>query len=326
MIAAGFPRQAAFVASMASACNDHMYGGSPGTGSGSRVASAREHLGRGVHADHLVAERRQVRGVAAGTVGGVESDPDGEAVEDLAHDGLLDVEEVIPRLVVERCPPVVAFARRDGTRLDPVAQLLTRMQERLDLAKPGEGEVPVLLAGERSQQGYPLQAEEIRQWMLVDHGRVDARILIDLLAFPQPAERVRLCAMARPDPGPDMRRLADQFVGMMRELEWELDYSEESVRTLEDMIDRQFADWWLWPRKAVAKKNLPIASLVGAYLGEVMIRHIGGRWGWMPDFDVAAVELPSGTWTSPPAKAQKRFLSGEEDNLLFYYQALKASA
>ena len=46
--------------------------------------------------------------------------------------------------------------------------------------------------------------------------------------------------MARPDPGPNMKRLADEFVQSMRDLDWELDYSEQSVRTLEDMIDRHF--------------------------------------------------------------------------------------
>jgi hypothetical protein len=44
----------------------------------------------------------------------------------------------------------------------------------------------------------------------------------------------------------------------------------------------------------------------------------------MPDFDVAAVQLPSGTWTSPPAKAQKRFLNSKEDDLVFYYEALSS--
>ncbi len=123
-----------------------------------------------------------------------------------------------------------------------------------------------------------------------------------------------------------MQRLADDFVRSMRDFDWELDYSEQSIRMLEEMIDRQFADWRPWRSGKVAKKNLPIASLVGAYLGEVMIRHVGGHWGWMPDFDVAAVQLPSGTWTSPPAKAQKRFLNGKEDDLVFYYEALKSQA
>jgi hypothetical protein len=131
--------------------------------------------------------------------------------------------------------------------------------------------------------------------------------------------------MARPDPGPDMKRLAAEFVAAMRDLGWELDYSEQSVRTLEEMIEQQFEDWRPWRTGKVAKKNLPIASLVGAYLGEVMIRHLGGHWGWMPEFDVAAIQLRSGTWTSPPAKAQKRFVNGTGDNLAFYYEALKTS-
>lgn len=79
-----------------------------------------------------------------------------------------------------------------------------------------------------------------------------------------------------------MKRLSDEFVGLMRDLDWKLDYSEESVQTLEEMIEQQFGDWRPWRRGKVAAKNLPVASLVGAYLGEVMIRHFGRHWGWMP--------------------------------------------
>jgi hypothetical protein len=92
-----------------------------------------------------------------------------------------------------------------------------------------------------------------------------------------------------------MKRLAEEFVALMRGLGWELDFSERSVRTLEEMVEQQLEDWRPWRSGKVAKKNLPIASLVGAYLGEVMIRHLGGHWGWMPEFDVAAIQLPSGT-------------------------------
>jgi hypothetical protein len=79
-----------------------------------------------------------------------------------------------------------------------------------------------------------------------------------------------------------MRRLADAFVGSMRDLDWELDYSEESVQTLEAMIDRQLEDWRPLRSGKVAKRNLPVASLVGAYLGELMIRHLGGHLGVGP--------------------------------------------
>jgi hypothetical protein len=46
--------------------------------------------------------------------------------------------------------------------------------------------------------------------------------------------------MVRPNPGPDMKRLADEFVELMQDLGWELDYSEASVQTLENMITTQF--------------------------------------------------------------------------------------
>lgn len=48
--------------------------------------------------------------------------------------------------------------------------------------------------------------------------------------------------------------------------------------------------------------------------------------GWTPDFDVAAVQLRSGTWTSPPAEAQKRFVNVKEDDLVSYYEALRTQA
>jgi hypothetical protein len=107
MIAAGCPRQAAFVAAEARACNDQMFGGFPGTWSGGRTPSR---------------------------------------------------------------PAVVPLARRDGTDLDAVAQLVGRVQKRLNLVKAGEREVPVVRARERPKQPDALQAEEIRQRVLVDHG------------------------------------------------------------------------------------------------------------------------------------------------------------
>jgi hypothetical protein len=69
--------------------------------------------------------------------------------------------------------------------------------------------------------------------------------------------------MARPEPGPDMKRLSDEFVGLMRDLDWKLDYSEESVQTLEEMIEQQFGDWRPWRRGKVAAKNLPVGLDAG---------------------------------------------------------------
>jgi hypothetical protein len=120
-----------------------------------------------------------------------------------------------------------------------------------------------------------------------------------------------------------MAKLANDFVDFARESGYELDYSGESLRTVEQIIDAEFADWRPWRRGKAKKAAVPVASLVGAYVGEVMVRNLGGMWGWMPEYDVAAVQTPAGGWTSPPAKAQKRFVNGKEDDLVFYYEVLK---
>ena len=108
-----------------------------------------------------------------GAAGGVESDADRKSVEDLAYQRLLDVEELISRLVVERSPSCVAFARRDRRRLDAVAELVGGVEQLADLAESGDGEVPVVSARKRTEESDSFEAEEIGQRVLVDHGRVD---------------------------------------------------------------------------------------------------------------------------------------------------------
>ena len=87
----------------------------------------------------------------------------------------------------------LASVRRDGTLRKPVTIWVARhgddlyvrsvyggsswfrgVEECPDLAESGDGEVHVVCAGERPEQGYAFQAEEVRQRVLIDHGRVDA--------------------------------------------------------------------------------------------------------------------------------------------------------
>jgi hypothetical protein len=131
------------------------------------------------------------------------------------------------------------------------------------------------------------------------------------------------CPVSRPSPAADMAKFANDFVEFGRESGDELDYSEASLETVEQIIDAEFADWRPWRRGKAKKANVPVASLVGAYVGEVMVRNLGGTWGWMPEYNVAAIQTQAGGWTSPPAKAQKRFINGKEDDLVFYYEAMK---
>ena len=91
--------------------------------------------------------------------------------------------------------------------------------------------------------------------------------------------------MSRPSPAADMAKLANNFVEFAQESGHELDYSEESLPTVERIIDAEFADWRPWRRGKAKKAAVPVASLVGAYVGEVMVRNLGGTWGWMPEYD-----------------------------------------
>jgi hypothetical protein len=102
-----------------------------------------------------VAERGEVRAVATGAAGRVEGDAGREAVEELADELLLDLEELVPRLVVRLGPAGVAFGRRDGTGGDPFAQLFGGVEELPDLTEAGQVEGPVVVARERPEQAMP---------------------------------------------------------------------------------------------------------------------------------------------------------------------------
>lgn len=106
--------------------------------------------------------------------GGVERDTARQPVEDLPHDRLLQVDELVSRLVIEPGPAAVPLSRRDRVPHGPVAQLLDGIQQRTDLGEASHGEVAVILPGEGAKQGDPLQTEQIRQRVLVDHRRLDA--------------------------------------------------------------------------------------------------------------------------------------------------------
>jgi hypothetical protein len=62
---------------------------------------------------------------------------------------------------------------------------------------------------------------------------------------------------------------------------------------------------------------------VGAYLGELMVRHGGGHWSYDPKEDAAVVEMPNGLRGHPHNKVFKRLTIGPEHNLFqFYWYAL----
>jgi hypothetical protein len=121
----------------------------------------------------------------------------------------------------------------------------------------------------------------------------------------------------------DMERKAEAIVAAAAASREELDFSLESLVALDAMLDRLFGRRWPVGRngRLDASRFGPMIEPIGAYVGETLRRSVGGTWGSNEAFGPGLL-LPSGTWTFPLAKAEKRFHNGHEDSLAFYGSVL----
>jgi hypothetical protein len=108
-----------------------------------------------------------------------------------------------------------------------------------------------------------------------------------------------------------------------RNFQQDLDYSEESVRRLEEVVGRQHQDY-VKGSKPSDRDLDTFCKIWGAYLGEVIRKHHGGEWNTPTDgvYKGLYVLTVKGTQMSPPSKIYKRIVDGEADNLYDYYQVL----
>ena len=117
-----------------------------------------------------------------------------------------------------------------------------------------------------------------------------------------------------------MAGLAELFVDLASKVGGvALDYSEGSVASLDPWVDG------LWDPKGPKPSEAQLDSntkLIGAYLGEVMIRTIGGRWVWSLDPKQPAVER-SGKTALVLNRAFKRQVNGPDDSLADFYEAYR---
>jgi hypothetical protein len=114
-----------------------------------------------------------------------------------------------------------------------------------------------------------------------------------------------------------MQQFAEAFIeGATAEGEvfgWE---STEASR-LDDFCDAFVAS------QPPAEYRRSMIMAMGAYLGELLVRHGNGRWIFDPVQNAAAVELPNGLRGYPHNKVAKRLDQGPEHNLfLFYWHGL----
>ncbi|MGH2535773.1 MAG: hypothetical protein ACRDHL_00065 [Candidatus Promineifilaceae bacterium] len=130
--------------------------------------------------------------------------------------------------------------------------------------------------------------------------------------------------------GRRMAQLAERAVAMAEQaFDISLDYSEASVEHVEFILGRLYDEMprgrLAWLRGRPSPQQLGrMATIWGAYLGEVIRRRWGGHWAptsprlnqALPTLLLASGEL------YPPAKVYQRLTKGPEDNVSFYYQVL----
>src|SRR5262245_36730221 len=118
---------------------------------------------------------------------------------------------------------------------------------------------------------------------------------------------------------------ADQAVAIAREFNARLDYSENSLMELENIVGRLALD--LPAGGAPAEELTEMCKLWGSYLGEVVRRRFGGDWSieTYPGKQFATLTLNvAGTQLFPSMKVHRRLTAGADDNLWSFYKMVKA--
>ncbi len=121
-----------------------------------------------------------------------------------------------------------------------------------------------------------------------------------------------------------MSAAAQSAVDFAQNFDITLDYSESSIEKvdyivggLHDSLERDRP-----PKKEVER----LYTMMGAYIGEVIKRRWGGKWGWesklhpgqkLLTLTAAGIEM----W--PQAKVHKRLTEGPHENVWWYFQTFK---
>jgi hypothetical protein len=103
----------------------------------------------------------------------------------------------------------------------------------------------------------------------------------------------------------------------------DLDFSDESIRSLEEVILTRFHDDLVRKRPSDEKVR-QFAQIWGSYLGEVLRRNHAAEWGATGDSDqrMPSMRLPDDTTFWPWMRTLKRLVNGPEDNVWVYFSVL----
>lgn len=123
-----------------------------------------------------------------------------------------------------------------------------------------------------------------------------------------------------------MRSYSDDAINLSKQLGKNLDFSEESIRIVDEILEMYHSSI---PRGFITKliKKTPseekisqVAKIWGGYIGEVIRKNVGGIWSIEENTIILTIR---DTQIFPPAKAYMRIKNGSEENVWHYYQVLK---
>ena len=104
-----------------------------------------------------------------------------------------------------------------------------------------------------------------------------------------------------------------------------LDWSDSSVQDIESIL--RYLHEQMQHAKPSADRVLQFAKIFGSYVGEVFKRNPGASWGTVslgndrfPGMQAERTEVEFWPW----GRAQKRLISGPEENVWHYFQTLVA--
>lgn len=108
--------------------------------------------------------------------------------------------------------------------------------------------------------------------------------------------------------------------GMAKLYSIELDYSEESIEKIDqlcDIIHNQIISNPNTKEESIDKAS----RMIGSYLGEIIIKYLGGKWNLVNNNVIAISFLNSECY--PIGKVYKRLKIGREESICLYYTACK---
>ncbi len=125
------------------------------------------------------------------------------------------------------------------------------------------------------------------------------------------------------DPSATQRDVAHLFVHVAAQLGVTFDFSDASVPLLDAWVDRLWDPAGPRPSEDELDSN---TKLIGAYLGEVIIQSVGGRWVWSQDPKQPAIEVRPGQIALPLNRAYKRQVNGSGETIQDFFLDVKRRA